>query len=121
MTIELEGMKFRAYHGCLESERKEGNDFEVDFRAQLPAAVRAAKSDSLDDTLDYGAVYDIIAREMAIPSNLLENVAGRIVEAIAKEFPQVGDFSVRVSKACPPVNGECRWSRVTLTRQEYGK
>ena len=31
-TIELEGMQFRAYHGCLETEKIAGNDFVVDFK-----------------------------------------------------------------------------------------
>ena len=32
--IELEGMEFHAYHGCLEKERREGNTFLVDFHAE---------------------------------------------------------------------------------------
>lgn len=32
--IELEGMEFHAYHGCLEKERREGNTFIVDFHAE---------------------------------------------------------------------------------------
>ncbi len=111
--IELEGMEFRAFHGCLEQERREGNDFVVDFRAEVEAGP-AAESDRLEDTLDYGAVYDIVAREMAVPSNLLENVAGRIVRSVAAAFPQLDRFSVRVSKRLPPVAGPTQWSRVTL-------
>lgn len=111
--IELEGMEFRSFHGCLEQERREGNDFMVDFRAEVEAGP-AERSDKLEDTLDYGAVYDIVAREMAVPSNLLENVAGRIVRAVAAAFPQLDRFSVRVSKRCPPVAGPAQWSRVTL-------
>ena len=51
---------------------------------------------------------------MAVPSNLIEHVAGRIVRAIADRFPQFTSFSVRVSKKRPPVNGVVQWSRVTL-------
>lgn len=120
MKIELEGMRFRAYHGCLESERREGNDFEVDFAAQVPQCVKAAFSDKLEDSLDYSAIYDIVAAQMQIPSNLLEHVAGRIISAVAEAYPQFGNISVRVSKACPPVAGGCRWSRVSLSREEMG-
>lgn len=120
MTIELEGMRFKAYHGCLESERRDGNIFEVDFRAEVPQAVKAASSDRLEDSFDYGAAYKLIADEMAVPSNLLEHVAGRIIRSFARNYPQLGDVWIRVSKACPPVNGECRWSRVSLRRSELG-
>ena len=51
---------------------------------------------------------------MAVPSDLLEHVAGRIVRAIAAEFPQFERFSIRISKHNPPVDGPVEWSRVTL-------
>lgn len=111
--IELEGMEFHAYHGCLEKERREGNTFIVDFHAETELK-KAVKTDELGKTIDYGRVYDIVAGQMAIPSNLLENVAGRILDAIRKEFDDVLFLKVRVSKMNPPVNGVCAWSRVTV-------
>ena len=111
--IELDGMEFHAYHGCLEKERKEGNTFLVDFHAETELK-KAVKSDDLKDTIDYGRIYDIVAEQMAVPSNLLENVAGRIVDAIRKEFKEILFLKIRVSKKNPPVNGVCAWSRVTV-------
>lgn len=110
--IELEGMVFHAYHGCLESERRDGNTFIVDFRAEADLSAAAA-SDRLEDTFDYSVIYDLIAAEMAKPSNLLEHVAGRIADAISGAFPTLR-FSVRVSKRNPPVAGPASWSKVTL-------
>ncbi len=111
--IELEGMEFKAYHGCLEQEKVRGNVFTVDFRGELDLSAAAA-SDNLNDTLNYADIYEIVSYEMSIPSELLENVAGRIVKAIAAEYPQLVSFSVRVSKRKPPVDGVAAWSRVTL-------
>ena len=111
--IELEGMEFKAYHGCLEQEKVRGNVFTVDFSGELDLSA-AAESDNLADTLNYGEIYDIVADEMSIPSELLENVAGRIVKAIEAKFPKLISFSVRVSKKRPPVEGVAQWSRVTL-------
>lgn len=111
--IELEGMEFKAYHGCLPHEKVRGNNFTVDFRGELDLSA-AAESDNLDDTLNYADIYDIVSEEMSIPSELLENVAGRIVKAIAARFPQMESFSVRISKSRPPVDGTVQWSRVTL-------
>ncbi len=112
-VIELEGMEFKAYHGCLEQEKVRGNFFTVDFRGELDLTA-AAESDNLNDTLNYGEIYEIVAYEMSIPSELLENVAGRIVKSIAAAYPQFVSFSVRVSKRKPPVDGVAAWSRVTL-------
>ena len=111
--IELEGMEFKAYHGCLEQEKVRGNLFTVDFRGELDLTA-AAESDNLNDTLNYGEIYDLIAEEMSIPSELLENVAGRIVKAIETRYPELESFSVRVSKKRSPVEGVAQWSRVTL-------
>ena len=103
-TIELEGMEFKAYHGCLEQEKVRGNSFTVDFRGELDLSA-AADSDNLNHTVNYADIYEIISYEMSIPSELLENVAGRIVKEIEKKFPQLVSFSVRVSKKKPPVDG----------------
>ena len=111
--IELEGMEFKAYHGCLEQEKVRGNSFTVDFRGELDLSA-AAESDNLNDTLNYADIYEIVAYEMSIPSELLENVAGRIMKAIEDKFPQLVSFSVRVSKKRPPVDGVAQWSSVTL-------
>lgn len=110
--LELEGMEFHAYHGCLEHEKTEGNTFIVDFKAEIDV-IRPALSDNLEDTLNYAVIYDLVAEEMGVASNLIENVAGRIVSAIESRFPEL-EFSVRVSKKNPPVDGVASWSRITL-------
>ena len=112
-TIELEGMEFRAHHGCLEREKIVGNDFVVDFRGNIDMS-EAIESDNLDDAVNYALIYNVVAQEMAKPSNLLEHVAGRIKKAIAAQFPQFVSFSVKVSKIRPPVKGIVQWSRITV-------
>ena len=112
-TIELEGMEFRANHGCLEREKVVGNDFVVDFRGDVDMSA-AMESDNLEDAVNYALIYNVVAREMAQPSDLLEHVAGRILKALEAEFPQFVSFSVRVSKKRPPVDGIVQWSRITV-------
>ena len=114
--LELEGMEFRAHHGCLERERIAGNDFVVDFRGEMDMSA-AAESDRLEDAVNYALIYDVIAEEMAQPSDLLEHVAGRIVKALEARFPEFTSFSVRVSKRRPPVSGIVQWSRITLHKK----
>ncbi len=112
-TIELEGMEFRAHHGCLEHEKVVGNDFIVDFRGDVDMST-AMESDNLEDAVNYALIYNVVAEEMAKPSDLLEHVAGRIMKALAEKFPQFVSFSVRVSKKRPPVDGIVQWSRITV-------
>ena len=116
--IELEGMEFHAFHGVLEHEKLEGNLFIVDFKGEVDMS-KAAESDQLEDTLNYALIYDAVAKEMETPSELLEHVAGRIIKAIAADYPQLESFSVRVSKKQPPVAGPVHWSRVTLFHNRH--
>ena len=111
--LELEGMEFRAHHGCLERERIAGNDFVVDFCGKMDMSA-AAESDDLRDAVNYAEIYEVIKEEMAKPSDLLEHVTGRIVKALEEKFPQFTSFSVRVSKKRPPVSGVIQWSRITM-------
>ncbi len=111
--IELDSMQFVAFHGVLPRERSEGNLFLVDFKCRYDIS-GAMASDDIADTLDYSKIHGIVAEEMAIPSNLLEHVAGRIARRVESEHPDIPWFSVRVSKQDPPVDGRAEWSRVTV-------
>lgn len=115
-VLELIGMEFHAFHGCLPQERVEGATYLVDFRASCDISA-AAESDELADTVDYGRIHDIVAAEMAVPSNLIEHVGARIVRAIKAEFPDLGEFEVSVAKLNPPVAGKAAWSRITVKNE----
>lgn len=113
--IELLGMCFFARHGCLENERLEGNSFKVDFACDWDTST-AEISDNLADTLDYSRVHGVIARQMEIPSMLLEHAAGRIADALMEEIPELKHFEISIYKKNPPVGGECEWAKVSIRR-----
>lgn len=70
--IELEAMKFYAYHGVMPQEAKVGNHFVVNL--VLTASLeQAVKSDELEDTINYATVYTIVKEQMDIPSKLIEH------------------------------------------------
>jgi 7,8-dihydroneopterin aldolase/epimerase/oxygenase len=109
-SIHIQGMRFRAYHGCIAEEALSGTDFEVSVLAQMPM-IKAATTDSLHDALDYCAVYEIVKEEINIPSKLIEHVAGRIYNRM-KQFDYITECHVQVSKLNPPVNGYITQSTV---------
>jgi len=115
-TIELEGLEFHAFHGCLPEEREKGNTFVVDFKGAYDMGA-AADSDELQDAVDYSRIYELIAGQMEIPSNLLEHVCARIVRAIAEAFPELEHFSVKLSKLNPPVAGPAVRSSITMEHE----
>lgn len=112
--VELVDMQFYAYHGCFEEEQLIGNKFVVNFWAEYDM-LAAAKSDNIEDALNYQRVYTIVKEQMEIKSHLLENVAYRILEAVKSEFPYITQAQVSVDKLNPPLGGQVKASRVTMS------
>ena len=113
--IELENMEFRAFHGCYEEEKRVGSRFRVDVAIEAEIG-DAAERDSLEGTVNYAAVYEVVRREMAVPSDIVEHAALRIIKAIRADFPQALRVTAKVSKLAPPVPGKVDRMSVTLTR-----
>ena len=111
--ITLQAMKFYAYHGVLEQERRVGNTFVVDLTLTAPLE-KAVQSDQLEDTINYAEVYELTKQEMNIPSQLLEHVAGRICRSLRHHFPQIEQIEIRVSKLNPPFGGDVHSASVLL-------
>ena len=80
-VIRIENMDFYAFHGCFAEEQKIGTHFRVDV-ALTTDTTKAQKSDDINHTVNYLEVYQVVKREMMIPSHLLEHVADRIGEAV---------------------------------------
>ena len=102
--IELRGLIFFAYHGVLPEERQMGNTFVVDLVLDADIS-QAACTDNLADTVNYAEAYEVVKREMAAPSLLLEHVCGRIATALLDSFPPLSRVNVCVTKKNPPIEG----------------
>lgn len=103
--ICLKGVRFHAFHGVLPQERTVGNDFMVDLRIGYPLE-QAIASDEVTDTLNYATVYETVKREMSIPSQLIEHVAGRIIKALEQAFPAITSIDLEVTKKNPPMGAD---------------
>lgn len=104
-TIEVNGIKLYAYHGCLEEEGKIGAHYTVDVAMKTDFS-QAAQTDELSKTIDYVQVNRIVAEEMAIRSKLIEHVGQRIVNRMQQEVQRLEAVRVKVVKICPPINGD---------------
>jgi dihydroneopterin aldolase len=113
--IELEEMEFYAYHGHFEEEQIVGNKFLVNISIETDCSA-AAKSDDLNDALNYVSIYKITKEEMGKKSYLLENLTNRIIDRIHKEFPQIVHSNGKVSKRNPPQGGIMEQGRGTISR-----
>jgi dihydroneopterin aldolase len=114
--IELEEMEFYAYHGCFKEEQVVGNKFAVNLSFKADCSI-PSQTDSISDAVNYVEVYEIVKREMMVTSHLLEHVAGRIVNGIMDQVPQIVELKVKVSKLNPPVGGQLKRVSVTFEKQ----
>lgn len=111
--IALKDIRIYAHHGVMQQERVVGADFIISVSIGYDFS-DAMKTDDLKDTLNYTSVYEIIKREMGIPSNLLEHVAGRIGSALKNTYPNIFSLHLNISKAAPPMGVDCERVGVEL-------
>lgn len=115
--LELKQMTFHGYHGVMEQEKIVGNTYIIDLLIYFDFST-AMISDDIHDTINYVAIYNIIKQEMSIPSNLIEHLAGRILDQIKKSFPQVEKLDIRLAKKNPPFGGDIKETAVII-KKEY--
>jgi len=104
-TIEVNGIKIYAFHGCLPEEERIGGHYSVDVMLNTNFS-EAANSDILNKTIDYCDVNKIIVEEMAIRSKLIEHVGQRIVNRLKSEINNIDHIKLKLTKICPPINGD---------------
>jgi dihydroneopterin aldolase len=111
--ITLTNVRFRALHGVLPQERRVGGDYTLTLRVGFDVS-RAVQSDDVADTLNYATLYEMARQEMAIPSQLLEHVAGRIGQRVLSEWPEVTTVDLTLTKENPPMGADCDGASVEL-------
>ena len=116
--IALEKMMFHACHGCFEEENIIGNQFEVSLQMETDTS-QVERTDRVEDTVNYAAVYELVKKEMSVPSKTIENAAARILNCVHNAFPQVTRITVKLSKLHPSLGGEVKRASVTLELNNF--
>ncbi len=104
-TIRLKNIRIFTNHGCLIEEEKIGSDYLVNLKVRADLS-KAAKTDSLKDTVDYVMLQQIVTNEMSVRSKLLEQVGQRIIDRIFKEISLAEKVEITISKLNPPIGGD---------------
>lgn len=101
--ISLKNMVFYGFHGVYEFERELGQRFflDIDMTANLE---KAGKSDQLEDTIDYVAVYNLTKNIVENKRfQLLEALSYHIADEVLRMQPLVEEAVVRVRKPSVPI------------------
>ena len=114
--ILLTGIHGFGYHGLFEHERLNGQDFYVDLILNIDLEA-ASISDSIDDTVNYAEIADLVVTEIVTnPVSLIEKLAGRIAERILNTHLIVNSVTVTVHKPQAPVAPALEDIAVQITR-----
>ncbi len=102
--IELRGLRCVGTHGVLLEEQERAQPFEVDLDLDVdlrPAGV----SDALADTVDYGAVADVVAATVSGDRSysLLEALAWHVADAVLDVDRRITGVTVALRKLRPPL------------------
>jgi dihydroneopterin aldolase/2-amino-4-hydroxy-6-hydroxymethyldihydropteridine diphosphokinase len=117
--IRLLGVTARGWHGVLERERREGQEFTVDVVLHVDTSAAAA-TDDLAATVDYGALaLRIAAVVRGDPVNLIETVAARIATTCL-ESPRAVAVDVAVHKPQAPITERFSDVVVAIRRERAG-
>ena len=109
--ITVEGIRVFAYHGHLPEEAKLGGHFMVNVWVTADTS-EVEKTDDLNDTVDYARIIDIVKKQMAIRSNMIEHPARRIVDSILP-LKKVQKVKVEVQKITPPI--DATFDKISVT------
>jgi len=111
--IQLNGVRFYAFHGVDEQERVVGNHFFVDMEVTVDFSA-AMQHDRLDGTINYAGLYSILEVEMRQPSNLIEHVAGRVIASLLRAYPEIAAVRLKIAKQIPPMGADLKECAVVV-------
>ncbi len=95
-VVKVNNLIVYAYHGCLAEEAIIGSEYVINIKA-WGKTKGSAKSDSLEDAIDYVLLSDVAVAQMKIRANLLENVVvmgnylNKRLHELKDKHPMIGD------------------------------
>lgn len=113
--VTVYGLRGRGRHGVFEREREKGQTFLVDVTLGIDTR-KAAATDDLADTVNYGEVSEkIVALIEGEPVNLIETLVSRMAD-MCLEYPLVEEVEVTLHKPDAPITVPFEDVTVTVVR-----
>ena len=109
------GIAIQGHHGVFEHERRDGQEFVIDLVLGMDTRA-AARSDDLQETVDYGTLVEEVRTAVANdPVDLIETLAQRIAD-VCLLHAQVEDVEVTVHKPHAPIQATFEDVALTINR-----
>ena len=102
LSIYLNNVIFWAYHGLYKEEKITGNEFEVNMKVDYTTS-RPTSFQTIQDTINYVALFKIVQHRMEKATPLLEAIALDIAYEILTEFAMAERVMISIKKLNPPI------------------
>ena len=113
--ITITDLTFYAYHGVFDFEKEKGQIFSVNAELWLDA-LGAAKSDDLTQSVNYGAVCDLIVAFLTEHTyDLLEAAVYHAMREVMLSFPRIQHMKMELCKPHAPI--EHSFGNVSVTME----
>jgi dihydroneopterin aldolase len=113
--LTISGIEGFGHHGVLQTERRDGQLFLADLVLEVDTR-KAARSDDLQDTVDYGSLVARVVKAIeSDPVDLIETLAERIADTCLED-DRVRSVVVTVHKPHAPVDASVGDVALTITR-----
>jgi dihydroneopterin aldolase len=102
VTVEITGLSLYTHHGVSEAEREVGQRLVLDLRLDV-GETDATVTDSIEDTVDYGEVCQLVALIAQQRSyKTLERLCSAIADRLLADYDLEGVW-VKAAKPEPPI------------------
>jgi dihydroneopterin aldolase len=102
ITICFEKLRFFAFHGLYEEEKKSGNEFEMDIKISFSPEKNMITD--IDETINYATVFELIREEMQHPRELLETFLAELAEKFKLQYPAINNVEMKLYKLTAPIS-----------------
>jgi len=103
ISIHLQNLQFKAFHGLYAEEKVLGNVFEVNLTVKYQPEILPIIN--IDQTINYQNLFEIVERRMNVATELLETLVTFISNDIETAFPFIKHIEVSITKKNPPIKG----------------
>lgn len=115
--IIIKGLKIFAYHGVNIEEKQNGQYFIVDAVLYTPLN-KAGSTDRLRNTVSYSKAAKLINKVVQSKKyDLLETVVDKVAYNLFREFRDIQEVIIRLSKPDAPINLEFEYMAVEIHRK----
>lgn len=115
--IAIKGLRLFGKHGVTERERELGQTFSIDLEI-VYNLLPAAKSDSLDDTVDYASVVESVKECFDSKRfNLLEALASAVADDLMDSY-EIEELRLEIKKTKPPLEADLDYVSIAVERKK---